>query len=85
MCAAFPSYASGACHFPIDVILLMKREAEKEGQAALAPSLEQWLEDEIFASQSGKTTIEPTADEVQGFETFTERYRSALPTEKSIS
>lgn len=25
------------------------------------------------------------ADEVQGFETFTERYRSALPTEKAIS
>ena len=63
--------------------MLMKREAEKEGQVAQAPSLEQWLEDEIFASQSGKTTIEPTADEVQGFETFTERYRSALPTEKA--
>ena len=63
--------------------MLMKREAEKEGQAAQAPSLEQWLEDEIFASQSGKTTIEPTADEVQGFETFTERYRSALPAEKA--
>ena len=63
--------------------MLLKRNAEKEGQTAQVPSLEQWLEEEIFASQSGKTTIEPTADEVQGFETFTERYRSALPAEKA--
>ena len=63
--------------------MLLKRNAEKEGQTAQVPSLEQWLEEEIFASQSGKTTIEPTAEEVQGFETFTGRYRSALPAEKA--
>ena len=59
---------------------LLKREA---ADPASVPSLEEWLDTAIFSSQSGKTTIEPTAEEAAGFETFTERYRSALAAEKA--
>lgn len=45
-------------------------------------SLADYLNDKIFAGQSG-TTIEPEAEDVAGFDTYIERYRSGLKAEKA--
>ncbi|MDO4619927.1 MAG: FGGY-family carbohydrate kinase [Lachnospiraceae bacterium] len=45
-------------------------------------SLEEYLEKKIFADQSG-TTIAPEADEIAGFEVFTERYKAGIAAEKA--
>ncbi len=50
-----------------------KREGEK---------LEDYLEQRIFSEMSG-TTLEATPEEVEGFETFIERYKKGLDIERS--
>ena len=51
-------------------------DGKKEGK------LEDYLEKRIFAGQVG-TTIAPTAEDVEGMERFTERYKAGLPIERA--
>ena len=46
------------------------------------PTLEEYLDKKIFAGQEG-TTIAPTEEEIQGFETFAEHYRRGLDIERT--
>lgn len=57
--------------------MLLKKEAGGE-----FASLEQWLDEKIFAELSG-STIEPDPADVEGFETFTAHYRDGLAAEKA--
>ncbi|MBQ7371161.1 MAG: ATPase, partial [Blautia sp.] len=51
--------------------------SKKEGE-----TLADYLNDRIFASQSGQT-LEASQEEICGFETFMERYRRGIPAERS--
>ena len=51
-------------------------DGKKEGK------LEDYLEKRIFAGEAGSTIV-PTEEDIAGFETFTERYKAALPAEKT--
>lgn len=57
----------------------MLRKKEADGEFV---SLEEWLEKEIFSGLEGDT-IAPTAEENEGFETFTEHYRAGLEAERA--
>ena len=45
-------------------------------------SLEDFLENKVFSGLAG-STIEPTQEEIDGFEVFTNHYRDALDVEKA--
>lgn len=47
-----------------------------------AETLPDYLSDRIFAGQTG-TTIQPKAEDVAGFDSFVEKYKSTLPAEKA--
>lgn len=51
-------------------------------EKAAGETLPDYLSSRIFAEQTG-STIEPKAEDVAGFDTFVERYKSALPAEKA--
>ena len=51
-------------------------DGKKEGK------LEDYLEKRVFAGEAG-STITPTAEDIEGFETFTVRYKAALDAERA--
>ena len=55
---------------------------KKEAGTDSFPALETWLEEKIFCRFEG-TTIAPDAADVEGFETFTERYSAGLDAERA--
>ncbi len=64
----------GACGIALlAAYLISKKENEK---------LEEYLNDTVFTELSGET-IAPTLEEIEGFETFMEHYKSGLQVEKS--
>jgi sugar (pentulose or hexulose) kinase len=53
-------------------------------EKAEGETLPDYLEDKIFAGQTG-TTIAPKPEDVAGFDAFIERYRNTLPAEKAAA
>ena len=45
-------------------------------------TLEDWLDEEVFASEQGET-LKPDPKDAEGFRTFLERYKKGLPIERS--
>lgn len=83
-------YLSAACGAPVTVMETAS-EGGPWGMALLAAymvdgkqygTLEEYLEQKIFAGQAG-STLEATAEEIEGFETFTERYKAGIGAEKA--
>ena len=82
-------YLAAAVNAPVTVMDTAS-EGGPWGEALLAAymldgkgrSLSDYLNEEIFASQSG-STIAPTEEDVAGFEVFMERYKSGIPAERA--
>ncbi len=83
-------YLAAACGAPVTVMDTAS-EGGPWGMALLAAylvdgkkygKLEDYLEQKIFAGQAG-STLEPTEEEIAGFETFTERYKAGLAAEEA--
>ena len=82
-------YLAAAVNAPVTVMDTAS-EGGPWGEALLAAymldgkgrSLSDYLNEEIFASQSG-STIAPTEEDVAGFEAFMERYKAGIPAERA--
>lgn len=83
-------YLAAAVNAPVTVMDTAS-EGGPWGEALLAlymlrgndgESLGEFLEKEIFADQSG-TTVAPDPEDVEGFETFTKRYKEGIAMERS--
>ncbi len=82
-------YLAAAVNAPVTVMDTAS-EGGPWGEALLAAymldgkgrSLSEYLNEEIFASQSG-STIAPTEEDVAGFEAFMARYKAGIPAERA--